>query len=57
MSLLPRIDRFLRETAMPPTTFGRRAVNDPHLVEDLRDGRRIGPRLTARIERFLAAPR
>ena len=54
MSLLPRIDRFLRQTQMPPTTFGRRAVNDPRLLGDLRNGRQLGRRVTARIERFLA---
>lgn len=54
MSLLPRIDRYLRATEMPPTTFGRRAINDPCLLRDLRNGRHIGPRVTARIERFLA---
>jgi len=54
MSLLPRIDRYLRATEMPPTTFGRRAVNDPRLLRDLRNGRQLGRRLTARVERFLA---
>lgn len=53
MSLLPRIDRYLRATEMPPTTFGRRAINDPCLLRDLRNGRHIGPRVTARIECFL----
>lgn len=53
MSLLSRINRYLRATEMPPTTFGRRAVNDPRLLRDLRNGRQLGRRVTARIERFL----
>ncbi len=54
MSLLSRIDRYLRQTEMPPTKFGRCAVNDPRLIGDLRNGRQLGARVTARIERFLA---
>ena len=53
MGLLPRIDRYLRHTATPPTKFGRQAVNDPRLVEDLRNGRELGPRVSARVKRFL----
>ncbi len=29
--LLRKIDRFLKETGMPPTRFGREAVRDPRL--------------------------
>lgn len=35
---------------MPATTFGRHAVNDPRLVEDLRAGREPRPRTAARID-------
>ena len=31
MSLLVTIDRYLRGTGMPPTKFGRLAVNDPRV--------------------------
>lgn len=55
MGLLTRIDRYLRHTGTPPTTFGRRAVNDPRLVGDLRNGREPGARMAARIARFLEA--
>lgn len=54
MSLLSRIDRYLRRTKMPPTKFGRCAVNDPRLIGDIRNGRQIGARVTARIEHYLA---
>lgn len=54
MAILGKIDRYLRATAMPPTRFGRLAVNDPRLVRDLRAGREPGARMIARIEAFLA---
>ncbi len=58
MSMLIKIDRYLREHRMPPTRFGRLAVNDPRLIGDLKRGRELGPRVRARVEAFLAqAPR
>jgi hypothetical protein len=54
MSMLRKIELYLRKTAMPPTRFGRLAVNDPRLVGDLRNGREPGLRVVARIEAFLA---
>ncbi|MFC4845153.1 hypothetical protein ACFO8O_00700 [Hephaestia sp. GCM10023244] len=51
--MLSKIERFLRQTAMPPTKFGRIAVNDPRLVGDMRRGREPGPRTIARIEAAL----
>ena len=53
MSVLGKIERYLRKTEMPPTRFGRLAVNDPRLVGDMRKGREPGPRVIARIEAFL----
>lgn len=55
MSVQWKVERFLRRTAMPPTKFGRLAARDPRLVGDLRNGRELGPELSARIEAFLAA--
>lgn len=57
MTLLIEIDRFLRQTAMPPTKFGRLAVKDPRIVGDLRRGRRPGPAMVRRLEAFIAANR
>lgn len=54
MSMLRKIELYLKETAMPPTRFGRLAVNDPRLVGDLKNGREPGSRIVARIEAFLA---
>ncbi|MGV3731332.1 MAG: hypothetical protein ACO1NN_11315 [Sphingopyxis sp.] len=52
-SLLQRIEAFLKESAMPPTVFGRAAVRDPRLVSDLRGGREPGARLKNRVEHFM----
>jgi hypothetical protein len=57
MSVLARINRYLKRTGMPPTRFGRLAINDPRLVGDMRNGREPGPRVIARIEAFLAQGR
>ena len=53
MSLLGQIDLYLRRTGTPPSTFGRRAVNDPRLVRDMRAGRMPGARVRARVEALL----
>lgn len=52
-SLLQRIEVFLRETAMPPSVFGRAAVRDPRLVSDLRSGREPGREIMGRVEHFM----
>lgn len=52
-SLLQRIEAFLKESAMPPSVFGRAAVHDPRLVSDLRGGREPGFRLICRVEHFM----
>lgn len=53
MSVLRKIECYLRASNMPETRFGRLALNDPRLVRDLRNGREPGARVTARIESFL----
>jgi hypothetical protein len=53
MSLLVKIDRYLRRTNMSRTQFGRLAVNDPRLVTDMIRGRVIGPAVEARITRLI----
>lgn len=49
------VEKFLRRSGMPPTKFGRLAVNDPRLVSDLRNGREPGSRVTRRIVAFIAS--
>lgn len=55
--LLRRIEKFMRETRMPPATFGRRAVGDSRFVFDLRDGREPRARVVRRVEVFITAYR
>lgn len=57
MCLLSDIDLYLQRTGVAETTFGRRAVNDPRLVKDLRRGRVPGPGLRRRIEAILRGRR
>lgn len=54
MTVMQKIDRYLRATAMPPTKFGRLAVRDPRLVGDLKSGREPRARMVARIEAYIA---
>lgn len=55
MTLLRRIEKFIAATGVPATRIGREAVGDPRLVHDIRNGRRIGPEVAARLEAYLAA--
>jgi hypothetical protein len=54
-SLLVAIEEFLRTSEMPDTTFGRRAMGDPHFVRDLRRGRRIFNETEAKVRGFMEA--
>ena len=51
--LLRQIERFLRQTDMPWTKFGRLAAQDPRFVADLRNGRTPRPGTAARVEEFM----
>ena len=51
--LITRIERFLRETGMPWTKFGRLAVHDPRFVEDLRNGRTPRTETAKRVQQFM----
>ncbi len=57
MSDLNTILRYLRKTGLPPTKFGRLAVHDPRLVGDLRRGRKLGDRVRARLDAYMAEHR
>lgn len=56
MSTLRSIERYLKQTGMAPTAFGRLAARDPRLVFDLRNGRQLTDRLQRRIEYFMSMP-
>lgn len=51
--LITRIERFLRETGMPWTKFGRLVVRDPRFVQDLRNGRTPRDATERRVEHFM----
>ena len=51
--LIRQIERFLRETGMPWTKFGRLAAHDPRFVGDLRNGRTPRPETEKRVELFM----
>lgn len=51
--LITRIERFLRETGMPWTKFGRLATRDPRFVQDLRNGRTPRAATAERVEHFM----
>ncbi len=53
MHLLREIEKFMRETDMPWTKFGRLSVRDPRFVEDLRNGRQPGEKISRRAEYFM----
>jgi 2,4-dienoyl-CoA reductase-like NADH-dependent reductase (Old Yellow Enzyme family) len=54
MTLLRRIERYLRDTNTPATRFGREAVRDPRFVFDLRRGREPRAETEQRVHAFLA---
>ena len=49
MSLLNHIERYLKRTGVKPTVFGRRVMNDPAFVRQLRNGREPGPKTERRV--------
>jgi hypothetical protein len=51
--LISRIERFLRQTGMPWTKFGRLATQDPRFVADLRNGREPRVETEERVEHFM----
>jgi hypothetical protein len=51
--LIRKIEKFLRRTDMPATTFSRLATRDPRFVFDLRNGRIPRTRMEQRVEHFM----
>jgi len=51
--LLRNIEKYLRESDMAPTRFGRNVVGDPRFVFDLRRGRDPRPRTVERVLAYL----
>lgn len=57
MDIQREIQRYLKETGLPPTRFGRLAVNDPRLIGDMQRGRQLGVAVRTRILRYIAEHR
>ena len=55
MHLLREVEKFLRQSEVAPTRFGREAVGDPRFVFDLRNGRDPRPTTVARVRAYLEA--
>ena len=55
MHLLSEVEKFLRQSDVAPTRFGREAVGDPRFVFDLRNGRDPRPTTVARVLAYLEA--
>lgn len=53
MTLLRKIELYLRTSGMAPTRFGRDVVGDPRFVFDMRRGREPREKTCARIEAYL----
>jgi hypothetical protein len=53
MSLLPRIEQYLRKTGKTASRFGKDVAGDPRLVFDMRRGRAPLRNLSNRIEALL----
>ncbi len=53
MDLLLKVERFLQEAEMAPTTFGKEAMRDPNFVRNLRNG--LDPRSSTirRVEEYM----
>jgi len=51
--LLRNIEKYLRESDMAPTRFGRNVVGDPRFVFDLRRGRDPRPQTVERVLAYL----
>ncbi|ATI56779.1 MAG: hypothetical protein NDI74_14855 [Sphingomonas sp.] len=53
--ILAETERFLAEHRVRPTTFGRRAVGDANLIDDLRAGRELRRATEAKVRAFMAS--
>lgn len=51
--LLSRVEAFLREADMPPSTFGVHVLHDPRFVGDLRQGRTPHPKTVRRVNLYM----
>ncbi|MFT3967349.1 MAG: hypothetical protein QM690_15845 [Sphingobium sp.] len=57
MTMLRTVEKFLHETGMAPTRFGRDSVRDPRIVFDMRNGREPTQRMCRRLNHFISCHR
>jgi hypothetical protein len=50
-----KIERFLTESGMTATAFGKTSLNDPNFVFDLRGGRVPNLAIVDRVEQFIGS--
>jgi hypothetical protein len=53
--IVAEVRRAIKRYGIPPSRFGREAVNDPGLVADLEKGREPRPKVKARLRAYIAA--
>ncbi len=53
MTMLSEIEAFMKLKQLPPTRFGREAMNDPRFVFDLRRGREMGRKTQRRVAAYI----
>lgn len=51
--LLTRIEKFVAATGMSPWAFGRAAIKDTNLIDDLRAGRELRRATRERVEQYM----
>jgi len=54
--LIQEIEAYLAKTGMKPWEFGRKALNDPALWDDLRTGRELRRGTRERVRAYIAQP-
>jgi hypothetical protein len=57
MELLEQVESYLVRTSVRPSTFGRMALGDPRLVDDLRAGRKLRRKTQERVRCYLMRAR
>jgi hypothetical protein len=55
--LLVEIEAFIATHRMSPSRFGTGAVNDQHLIKDMKNGRRLWPETEQKVRLFMATYR
>lgn len=53
-TLADAIDAFIERHQMSPITFGRKAMNDPHFVRDVKAGRDLKLSTVEKVRSFMA---